>query len=194
MTHQYTRQHSRSWYADKIARNRNLVRRHRRRIRNRSSEFQLKDATHDRRCTSVVIGPECYSHSVDSRIECKLTSERRGYLATSDENHPHIVPVVFVYVDGTLHLPIDGKPKASKNLKRLRNIRKNPSVCFLLDEYDEDWTRLWWLRLDCSARVEPIEASIASLLREKYPNYRDVKIGEEMISLKIVSSRFWSMS
>ena len=49
------------------------------------------------------------------------------------------------------------RPQAQRSplLRRLRNIAAHPAVCPLVDAYDEDWERLWWVRADGDARVVP---------------------------------------
>ena len=66
--------------------------------------------------------------------------------------------IVFVRVGECLWSPVDGKPKAGSELARVRNIRERPEVGLLLDEYTEDWKRLWWIRIDANARVVRPEA------------------------------------
>ncbi len=93
---------------------------------------------------------------------------------------PHTVPIVFAPANGKLYSPIDGKPKSTANLQRLRNVRAHPRFSLLLDHYAEDWRALWWLRLDGTARVEqPIarqRRDIADALRTKYPQYQDTPV------------------
>ncbi len=77
-------------------------------------------------------------------------------LATADrDGRPHLVPCTFAVDDaGRVVIGIDGKPKSTLNLRRLRNIGANPQVSLLVDEYAEDWTRLWWTRADGTASIE----------------------------------------
>ena len=90
-----------------------------------------------------------------------------------------LVPVVFVRSAGRLWLPVDGKPKrapGARELARVENIRRDPRVSLLLDQYDADWSALWWLRADGDAQVAsegaPGFAAAAEALRRKYPQYR----------------------
>src|ERR1700687_1495187 len=69
------------------------------------------------------------------------------------DGRPHIVPITFALDHDTIHFVIDFKPKKTADLQRLRNIEANPSVAVLSDHYEEDWTRLWWVRADGSARI-----------------------------------------
>lgn len=68
---------------------------------------------------------------------------------------PHLVPITFVIVDDKVVTAVDDKPKRSKRLQRLRNIESDRRVTVLAHHYDEDWRRLWWVRLDGTAYVRP---------------------------------------
>lgn len=103
-------------------------------------------------------------------------------LATCDaDGRPHLVPVVFARAGGALWSPVDGKPKGGGELARVRHVRAEPRVCLLLDHYEASWERLWWLRVDGTARVvrppdpdRDAEArGAADALREKYAQYAD---------------------
>ena len=84
---------------------------------------------------------------------------------------PHLVPMVFALVGDVIHSAVDGKPKRHRSLRRLANIAHEPRVSVLADRYDDDWSRLWWVRADGVARV--LDASPAGLaaLTAKYPQY-----------------------
>ena len=89
-------------------------------------------------------------------------------------------PICFV-LDPTaavLYTPLDEKPKRTDDphdLARVRDIEARPDVAVLVDRWDEDWTRLAWVR--CSGRavlLEPGErghADAVTALRAKYPQY-----------------------
>ncbi len=101
---------------------------------------------------------------------------RIARLATVDAfGRPHLVPAVFALTGDTVVFAVDHKPKRSVHLKRLANIRVHPEVCLLVDDYDEDWDRLWWARADGTAVVLPpaegsaVSARYAGLLGRKYP-------------------------
>ena len=99
-----------------------------------------------------------------------------AHLATVDSEHsPHLVPVVFALDGDTIYFAVDEKPKRTRDLKRLRNIGVNPAVAVLVDHYEEDWTALWWVRADGSARVlAPGRESdrAMELLAQRHPQYR----------------------
>ncbi|MCI0687582.1 MAG: pyridoxamine 5'-phosphate oxidase family protein, partial [Sporichthyaceae bacterium] len=74
----------------------------------------------------------------------RLGAARLGHLATADrDGRPHVVAATFALHGDHLYVAVDHKPKRSSDLKRLRNIAGNPRVAFLVDHYDEDWSRLW---------------------------------------------------
>jgi PPOX class probable F420-dependent enzyme len=108
----------------------------------------------------------------------RFAAERVARLATvGADRRPHLVPLVFA-VDGDVVVSaVDAKPKRSTALRRLANIRDNPAVALLADGYDDDWTRLWWVRADGDAEVVPhgTDAAVAALalLTAKYPQYVD---------------------
>ena len=117
-------------------------------------------------------------------------------LATSDtDGVPHLVPVTFAVVGDEIFFAVDHKPKVSSDLRRLRNIKANPVVSFLVDEYNEDWTRLWWVRADGVARVlstEPQRAAPVRRLQEKYPQYRDRSPSGVVVATAVSAWHGWS--
>jgi PPOX class probable F420-dependent enzyme len=121
-------------------------------------------------------------------IERLLDTWPVARLATiTPEGRPHQVPVVFARVRERLWSPIDAKPKQAGELARVRHLRANPAASLLLDDYAEDWSRLWWLRVDVTARVvepdtpdaDPIAAAAVAALRAKYPQYERVEVLRE---------------
>lgn len=109
----------------------------------------------------------------EAEIERLLDAWPIARLATvAPDGRPHLVPVVFVRHAGALWSPIDGKPKAGGPLARLANVAAEPRVAVLLDHYDDDWRRLWWIRVDGRAARTGGDAAVEAALRAKYPQYR----------------------
>ncbi len=106
-----------------------------------------------------------------------LTRMRVARLATADaEGQPHVIPIVFAIDGERLYTPIDEKPKrlAPKQLRRVRNLAVNPRVAIVVDEYDEDWTRLAWVLVTGTGELVEDGAAHAAgvhLLQDKYPQY-----------------------
>ena len=122
---------------------------------------------------------------------------RVARLATvSAAGEPHLVPVTFAVIDPAVTEPgatwptdgappaaaamiafaIDHKPKSTTALRRLDNIAGNPRVAFLVDSYDEDWAKLWWVRADADAAIldgAPRDRALAALAA-KYLQYKQV--------------------
>ncbi len=117
-------------------------------------------------------------------------------LATVDAGgRPHLVPITFVLDGGTLYFAVDAKPKRTTDLKRLRNIAANPAVCVLVDHYEDDWTRLWWVRVDGTARVvaDGSEADRAvDLLVRRHPQYRRARPAGPVVAISIIRLSGWS--
>ncbi|WP_156686038.1 TIGR03668 family PPOX class F420-dependent oxidoreductase [Mycobacterium sp. Marseille-P9652] len=117
---------------------------------------------------------------------------------TAPDGTPHLVPVVFAVGtdDGddtdVVYTAVDAKPKTTRRLRRLTNIRANPLVCLLADHYADDWTRLWWVRADGVATVHQDDEAMAvgfRLLRAKYPQYQSVSLNGPVIAVAV---RRWS--
>jgi PPOX class probable F420-dependent enzyme len=72
---------------------------------------------------------------------------------TGPAARPHLVPVTFALDGDRIYTVVDAKPKATMNLRRLRNIRADPRVAVLADHYEDDWSRLWWARADGLAEI-----------------------------------------
>jgi PPOX class probable F420-dependent enzyme len=104
-----------------------------------------------------------------------LASARVARLATvRPDGAPHLVPVCFAVAGDTIYTAVDRKPKRTLDLARLAHIAAEPRVALLADQYDEDWTRLWWVRVDGDARVvtDPDERRRAlEALAAAYPQY-----------------------
>jgi len=128
----------------------------------------------------------------------RLASAQVARLATTDPGgRPHLVPIVFALESETLYSAVDRKPKRSGRLRRIENARARPDVTVLVDHYEDDWTRLWWIRLRGRARVldegEEHDHALA-LLAEKYPQYRSAPPVGPVLAVDVAEVRTWSAS
>ncbi len=125
----------------------------------------------------------------------RVISAPVGRLGTvSGEGRPHLVPCCFVLRDETVYTAVDDKPKSTRALRRLDNIMANGSACLLVDHYEEDWSALWWVRLDGVARVVDSADEVAEVkgaLAAKYPQYRRLAIPGPVIGLDVQTWRSW---
>jgi PPOX class probable F420-dependent enzyme len=128
----------------------------------------------------------------------RLATARVARLATIDpDGRPHLVPIVFALDGDTLYSAVARKPKRSQTLRRIENARVRPEVTVLVDHYDEDWSRLWWIRVRGRARVldggEERDRALG-LLEDKYPQYRDEPPDGPVLAVDITDMREWSAS
>jgi PPOX class probable F420-dependent enzyme len=124
----------------------------------------------------------------------ELDQARVARLATVDPlGRPHVVPISFVIEGETLYTAVDEKPKRTRALQRLRNIEAHPQVEVLIDHYDEDWSRLWWVRLRGTARVIDDPHALELLVR-KYAQYRAQPPAGPVIAVAIEERIEWTAS
>lgn len=112
-----------------------------------------------------------------------LERARRAVLVTiAPDGRPRPVPVCFVVDPGRpiVYSPLDEKPKTVDDplqLARVQDLLADPRVSILVDRWDEDWSRLAWLRAHGRASVmQPGDghvdfAAAVAALRAKYPQY-----------------------
>jgi PPOX class probable F420-dependent enzyme len=112
---------------------------------------------------------------IDAALRARAAAAPVARLATvRPDGRPHLVPVTFAIDGDTVVTAVDHKPKRTTDLRRLRNIAADPSVCLLVDHYEEDWSALWWVRADGTAEVAedgPRRDLAVRLLRGKYDAY-----------------------
>jgi len=117
---------------------------------------------------------------------------RVARLATAGaDGRPHVVPICFALDGDTLYTAVDGKPKRTRALKRLRNIEENQWVEVVIDHYEDDWTRLWWVRLRGRARVVERDERALELLRAKYSQYREAPPEGPFVVLSVEERTEW---
>ncbi len=74
-----------------------------------------------------------------------LDAQCAGRLAAADRlGQPHVVPVRYAWAGDALYIALDEKPKRVRpeRLKRVQNILENSQVALVVDQYDDDWSRL----------------------------------------------------
>ncbi|MCP2336423.1 TIGR03668 family PPOX class F420-dependent oxidoreductase [Actinomadura rupiterrae] len=126
----------------------------------------------------------------------RLAAAPVARLATvAPDGRPHLVPITFALARGSVFTAVDHKPKASRDLRRLANLRANPRAAVLADHYDDDWDRLWWVRADCRAHAITDPSAMAApldLLAARYPRYRDQRPDGPLIELVIDRLSGWT--
>ena len=115
-----------------------------------------------------------------------IRTSRVARMATVDATgSPHVVPICYAYDGSRLYSAVDEKPKRVEPsaIRRLTNIRANPRICLIIDEYDDDWSRLRFVMIHGIAGVEPSgpeHRRAIDLLREKYFQYRSMPLAENI--------------
>jgi PPOX class probable F420-dependent enzyme len=134
-------------------------------------------------------------------IESFVRDARIARFATVDEHgRPHIVPVCFAYQSGRIYSVLDAKPKRApvRQLRRVRNLLANPNVQFLVDSYEEDWSRLRYVQLRGRASLlesGPEHEAAILLLRDKYEQYASMQIDSApVIKIDVEGHVSWASS
>jgi PPOX class probable F420-dependent enzyme len=110
---------------------------------------------------------------------------------TDDRGDVHVVPLVFALDGNTIYSSSD----AGSLPKRHRNLAHDARATVLIDVYDEDWSRVWWVRARGEGRVvadQPERERARGLLRAKYPQFADALEGEGDGDVLAVDVDTWS--
>ncbi len=125
----------------------------------------------------------------------RAAAARVARVGTLDEHgRVHLVPIVFVVDGDTLYSSSD---PSDRRVKRLRNIETNPGVVVLVDEYDEEWENVWWVRMRGRGRVLEDGAEVSrarELLAEKYPQYEGDPGSGPVMAVDVEQWRAWAYS
>jgi PPOX class probable F420-dependent enzyme len=132
----------------------------------------------------------------EESCRARLAPARVGHLATvRPDGHPHVVVCCFALESDRLWTAVDAKPKASTRLQRLANVRAHPWASLLVDHYEEDWDRLWWVRVDGAAAVleegAEREHAVAALVA-KYAQYASSPPDGPVVALAVERWRGWA--
>ncbi len=133
----------------------------------------------------------------EALIRSRSAEARVARLATTTVGgRPHVVPCCFAIGGDRIYTAVDDvKAKSTLDLRRLANIRLHPAVSVLVDHYSEDWTGLWWIRMDGCARVSdpgsPEHGSARELLAAKYEQYAHRPPPGPVIAIQIEAWRAW---
>ena len=107
-----------------------------------------------------------------------------------------VVPITFALLEGDRLVSIvDQKPKSTTRLRRLANIRAHPEVTVLVDHYEDDWERLWWVRVRGPATRDRRRAGLrrgrSQALTARYPQYVDAPPPGPVVSIAVEDWTGW---
>lgn len=124
--------------------------------------------------------------------------ERVAVLGTTDPaGDPHLVPLTFTVTGPDVVFAVDHKPKTTVRLRRLDNIAAHPRVSFLVQAYSDDWTELWWVRVDAEAAIltgGDEQDKALDALAAKYHQYRAFRPRGPVVTARIVDITGWSFT
>ena len=132
----------------------------------------------------------------DADARARLDAARVGRLATVTADHrPHVVPCCFALVGDVVYTAVDDvKAKRSTALRRVDNVRANGAASLLVDHYADDWSALWWVRVDGNARVldvgEERERALGALA-DKYEQYARARPPGAVVAIDVAQWRAW---
>jgi PPOX class probable F420-dependent enzyme len=143
----------------------------------------------------VVASGACKSlGELPENVLAVLETSRRAALATvGDDGVPHVVPVCFAILGDDIVSAVDQKPKSSRMLARVRNVRARPSATMLFDRWDEDWSRLGWVMVSGTATISS-PGTGAGELRARYAQYEVQPPAGEVIVVRPERIRWWLWS
>lgn len=130
-------------------------------------------------------------------VRCRsLAATRRvarlGTLRT--DGRVDLVPIVFAFHEDTLVFAVDHKPKSTTRLQRLTNIAANPNVTLLFDHHEDDWDRLWWVRMRGIAtehRAEVVPGAIDALVA-RHPQYGRIRPAGPAVTVEPIAWTGWA--
>ena len=127
----------------------------------------------------------------------RFAAARHALLATADAaGAPHIVPIVFALAGDTIYNAVDRKPKRTTALRRLHNVHENARAAVLAEHYDEDWSKLWWVRAEGSARIIEADgaegAAALELLAARYEAYRRARPPGPLLAIDVSRWSGWA--
>ena len=130
----------------------------------------------------------------EARARGRLGGARVARFATrAPDGRPHLVPVCFAVAGDVIYHAVDHKPKATRRLARLADLEADPRAALLADHYDDaDWSALWWVRVDGTARVLDDAPGAIDLLVARYAQYRERRPEGPVVALDVERISGWS--
>ena len=128
-----------------------------------------------------------------------IDNHKVAHLATADpRGAPHVIPLCYARIGNRMYFVADEKPKrhGARRLKRLANIAENPRVALVIDDYDDDWSRLAFLLLHLDAAVVSDEVEYRqglAALHRRYAAYRTMPLAIATNPMVRMTPRHWHL-
>ena len=134
--------------------------------------------------------PSRYPPVVDQPAALLLLAEARvAVLGTiTPEGRPHLVPCCFVLDGDTIYSAVDAKPKTTMALQRLENLRASSAASLLAHHYTEDWSALWWMRVDGHGWVVEDDEALEVPIEEPVPPAVTTPLLDPVVSAELASA------
>ncbi len=136
----------------------------------------------------------------EAAMRARFAAARVARLATvRPDGSPHIVPICFALLaeasGDVIVSATDDKPKTTYSLQRLKNVITTPAATLLVDHYEEEWGRVWWIRVDGDGRV--IEGGsghdrAVAALKAKYEQYQRIALPGAVLAIDVRRWRGWA--
>jgi PPOX class probable F420-dependent enzyme len=135
---------------------------------------------------------------VTPQERARVAAARVARLATvRADGTPHIVAVTYALDGDVVVSAVDHKPKRTQDLQRLRNLEEHPAASLLVDHYEDEWSKLWWVRLDLDVEIVrdgPRRTDLLEPLIRKYADYRVTAPQGPVLRMAVRSTTSWSAS
>lgn len=104
-----------------------------------------------------------------------LLRARRGYLGTNGpQGAAHVLPVCFTWAGEAIWIAVDPRPESGGALSQ-RGSSEGLQVTFMVDRWDEDWSKVSWLvargYVTTLEDGDPEAERATAALESKYPQY-----------------------
>ncbi|HEY3241182.1 MAG TPA: TIGR03668 family PPOX class F420-dependent oxidoreductase [Acidimicrobiia bacterium] len=133
---------------------------------------------------------------LDEELRRRAEAAPVARLATvTAAGRPRVIPCCFALDGDAVYSAVDHKPKRTRRLARLDDIRAHPTVSLVIDHYEDDWSKLWWVRLDGTAQVVedgPAWERGVELLVGKYVQYQERRPTGPVIVVAVERAVGWS--
>jgi PPOX class probable F420-dependent enzyme len=124
-----------------------------------------------------------------------LESERHGHLGLTDGvGAPRVLPVTYAVAGDRVVSAVDHKPKRdeTRELARVRWLRRDPRAALTVDRYDDVWERLAWVQLLGTIAIEDeLDDDALEALTARYPQYRERPPQGPLLRLTVQRTLCW---